>query len=190
MLAALCIALPGAIEAFTGETVPTSVVLGFSPALAIPFLLALHLRQLPSADRAGDIGFAVNLVGLGLFGGAAFALNVVVFPLGDEVADNLEPVSRLALLFSAAVFVIGVVLFGAAMLRARVHPRPPAWLYILGFPPFALAAPLPDSPLTSALHVLVGVDLAWLAAALWSSSPSGAESWVQDRSGRDLAQHE
>lgn len=138
-----------------------------SPALAFPLLVGLHIGQIHAAGWIGDTGFAVNLIGLGLFGGAAFALNVVVFPLGPDAGADLAPVSRISLLISAAVFVVGVVVFGAAMLRTRVYPRVPVWLYTLGFPPFAVAAPLPDNPLTSLLHV-VGVALGWLAVALWS----------------------
>lgn len=166
-LASLCIAVPGAIEAFTGETIATSVVLGASPALAIPLLVALHIGQMRPNDRLGEVGFAVNLVGLGLFGGAAYALNVAIFPLGSSVEADLAPVTRLALLVSAAVFVTGVVLFGGAMLRSRVYPRIPVWLYLLGFPPFALAARLPDTPVTSGLHIVVGLAIGWLAVALW-----------------------
>ena len=163
--------MPGAIEAFTGETLTTSLVLAATPALAIPLLIALHLGQSATAGRVGDIGFAVNLLGLGLFGGAAFALNAVVFPLGEV---TLAPASRLALLVSAAVFIGGVVLFGIAMLRARAYPRPAIWLYMIGFPPFALAARLPDTPLTSALHIMVGLAVGWLAVALWRAG----SSWV------------
>ena len=163
MLAALCLAVPGAVEAFTGETLATSIVIAASPALAVPLLLGLHIGQMRVAGRLGDVAFTVNLLGLGLFGGAAYALNVALFPLAVDPA----PVTRLALLVSAAVFVVGVILFGVAMLRGREYPRLPVWLYLLGFPPFALAARLPDSPLTSALHILVGVALAWLAVALW-----------------------
>ena len=187
VLASLCIAVPGAIEAFTGETVATSVVLGFSPAFAIPLLLALHIGHMRTSGRLGDVGFAVNLVGLGLFGGAAFALNIAIFPLGPGAEADLAPVTRLALLVSAAVFVTGVILFGVAMLRARVYPRVPVWLYLLGFPPFALAARLPDTPLTSALHVLVGLAIGWLAVSLWRTwtarAPQEADLATQERSG-------
>jgi hypothetical protein len=187
VLASLCIAVPGAIEAFTGETVGTSVVLGFSPAFAIPLLLALHIGQMRSSGRLGDVGFAVNLVGLGLFGGAAFALNIAIFPLGAGAEADLAPMTRLALLVSAAVFVTGVIVFGVAMLRARVYPRVPVWLYLLGFPPFALAARLPDTPLTSALHVVVGLAIGWLAVSLWTTwrarAPLAADAATQERSG-------
>jgi hypothetical protein len=192
VLASLCIAVPGAIEAFTGETVATSVVLGASPALALPLLIALHIGQMNASGRLGEVGFAVNLVGLGLFGGAAFALNIAIFPLGPGVETDLAVVTRLALLVSAAVFVTGVILFGIAMLRARMYPRVPVWLYLLGFPPFALAARLPDTPLASALHVVVGLAIGWLAVSLGTTVSLGREWTATDaptpeQSGRWLA---
>lgn len=182
-LSGLFIALPGAVEAFTGETAATSVVLGLSPALATPLLVALHLSQWPAAGRLGAVGFCVNLLGLGLFGGAAFTLNLALFFLDDAVVENLAPQTRLALLGSAVVFAGGSALFGAALVRARVHPRVAGWLYAVALPVFALAAPLPDSPLTSALHVLVGCTLVWLAVRV-AASPAqpravdeGSQPW-------------
>ncbi len=171
------IALLGAVEAFTGETAPTSFVIGLSPALAVPLLIALHLAQLRASGRLGAVGFAVNVVGLGLFGGAAFTLNMALFYLDDAVVDDLAVQTRLALLGSTVVFVVGSVLFGLAMIRAKVHPRPAAWLYTVTLPVFALAAPLPDSPLTSAVHVLVGSTLVWLSVTLLEVR-EGSETWL------------
>jgi hypothetical protein len=167
VLCGLFIAVPGAVEVFTGETGATSVVLGISPSLAPPLLVALHLRQVDMAGRLGAIGYAVNLIGLGLFGGAAFALNLVLFPLDAAVREDLlAGPTRFALLGAAVVFVVGSALFGAAMLRARVLPRTPAAAYAVALPLFALLAPLPDTPLISGLHVLVGLTLVWLSLAL------------------------
>jgi hypothetical protein len=167
LVCGLFIATPGAVEAFTGETVATSAVLGVSPAFAAPLLVALHLAQAGVAGRLGAVGYALNLVGLGLFGGAAFALNLALVHLDPDVLKVLlAGPTRLALLGSAVVFVVGSILFGIAMLRARVLPRAPAAAYTLALPAFALLAPLPDTPLTSGLHVVVGLTLVWLSLAL------------------------
>jgi hypothetical protein len=167
LLCGLLIGAPGAVEVFTGETVATSAALGVSPAFAPPLLIALQLAQAGPAGRLGAIGYAVNIVGLGLFGGAAFALNLALVHLdADVLKDLLAGPTRLALLGSAVVFVVGSVLFGIAMLRARVFPRLPAAAYTVTLPAFALLAPLPDTPLTSGLHVVVGLTLVWLSLAL------------------------
>jgi hypothetical protein len=164
VLAGLFIGVPGAVEAVTGETAATSFVLGIAPALALPLLTALYLRQ--GGDRSGAFGtvaYTVNVVGLGLFGGAAFTLNLVLFYVDQPV---LGGPTRLALLGSAVVFAVGAALFGISMVRARIHPKIPAVAYAVALPVLALAAPLPDSLLTSAIHVAAGASITWLAAAL------------------------
>ncbi len=170
VLAGLCIGLPGAIEVGTGETAVTSFVLGVAPALALPLLTVLHLRQSDATGRFGAVAYTVNLVGLGLFGGAALTVNLALFYVDEPVLDELlDGPTRFALLGSAVVFAVGAVLFGIAMVRARTHPRVPAVGYTVALPVLALAAPLPDSVLTSAIHVAAGGAVAWLAAALWKS---------------------
>ncbi|MER6162105.1 hypothetical protein ABT147_42560 [Streptomyces sp. NPDC001868] len=171
-LSGLLIALPGLVEAFTGETSATSVPLALASAFALPLLPALHLRQGPATGRLGTSAVTLNLIGLGLFGGAAFASNLVLFYLDDDIIDEtLTGPTVPALLGSAAVFAVGCALFGAAMIRARVLPRVPSWGYAVVLPLFAFLTALPESVLTSALHVLVGVILMWLSAALWRTAP-------------------
>lgn len=165
--AGLTLGLPAAVEAVTGETSVTSFVLGVSPALAIPLLVVLHLRHSEAAGPFGAVAYTINVVGLGLFGGAAFALNMVLFYLDDPVVEEVvQGPTSLGLLGSAVVFTVGTVLFGISMVRARVHPRVPAVLYIVAFPVLAIAARLPDTPATSALHVVAGATLVWLAVSV------------------------
>ncbi|MGW1211521.1 hypothetical protein ACWD5F_18020 [Streptomyces sp. NPDC002499] len=173
VLAGLLIALPGLVEAFTGETSATSVPLALAPALALPLLTALHQRQAPAAGSLGRTAVTMNLIGLGLFGGAAFASNLVLFYLDDDIIDEtLTGPTVPALIGSAAVFAVGCALFGATMIRARVFPRVPSWGYAVVLPIFAFLTALPESLLTSTLHVLVGAILIWLSTALWRTTPA------------------
>jgi hypothetical protein len=166
ILAGLCIAVAGGIEGFTGETGSTSFVLGLTPALATPLLVGVYLRNGDATGRFGTVAYGVNLIGLGLFGGAAFTLNMAAFYLDEPVVDDLlGGPTRLALLGSAAVFAVGSVLFGVSLLRAGVFPRLAACGYTVAMPLFALLAPLPDSAFTSALHVLVGAAVRQPVAA-------------------------
>lgn len=168
VLSGLFIALPGAIEAFTGETTATSFVLGVSPAFATPLLVALHLRQHRDAGRAGTIAYAVNLIGLGLFGGAAFTLNMALFGLDDATLEEvLTGTTRVALLGSAVVFAVGTVLFGLSMVRTGIFPKAPSWGYAVTLGALALLGPLPDSVFTSLVHVLAGASVLWLALSVW-----------------------
>lgn len=169
---ALSLGVPGAIEAFTGETAATSLVIGLGAGLGAPALTAFHLYQSAFSGRFGAIAYGVNMIGISLFAGIAFALNVVVFFLDPAVATQLlAGPTRIALLSGVAVFVVGTALFCASMVRARVFPRVPAWSYGVTLVLLALAAPLPDTPLTGALHVLVAGSLIWLSLSLRQDRP-------------------
>lgn len=182
VLSGLLIALPALVEAFTGETSATSVAFALAPAFALPLLTGLQLRQSPATGRFGNVARTVNLIGLGLFGGAAFASNLVLFYFDDDVVDDaLTGPTIPVLIGSAAVFAVGCALFGAAMIRARVFPRIPSWGYAVVLPLFAFLTGLPDSLLTSALHVLVGVILLWLSVALWRMARSVEHTAIPNR---------
>ncbi|WP_432843511.1 hypothetical protein [Dactylosporangium sp. CA-092794] len=172
----LSIGVPGAIEAFTGETEPTSLVLGLGVAFAAPTVTALYLHQRDRAGRFGAVAYALNLLGLGLFTGVAFALNVVVFQLDDAAAAALRagPAGPV-LLGGAGVFVAGTLLFSVSMLRAGVFPRLPAAGYGLGLTLLAALAPLDDTPWTSLVHIAAAASVIWLSIA---AAPSRAVTQV------------
>ncbi|MFC9846321.1 hypothetical protein ACFWFF_12225 [Streptomyces sp. NPDC060223] len=114
----------------------------------------------------------VNLIGLGLFGGAAFAANLVLFHFDGDVIDKClaDGPTVPVLIGSATIFALGCALFGATLVRARVFPRLPSWGYAAVLPLFGFLTSLPDSLLTIALHVLVGAVLIRLSAALWRTA--------------------
>lgn len=169
VLCGLLIGVPGAVEAFTGETTATSFALGLGPALAMPLLTAVYLRQSAVVGRFGAVAYAINLIGLGLFGGVAFALNLVVFYLDESVVETLlAGPTKVALFGSAVVFVLGTVLFGITLVRGGVFPRVAGWSYGVSLTVLALLAPLPDTPAVSAVHALAGMTLVWLSASVWS----------------------
>jgi hypothetical protein len=162
----LIIALASAVEIATGETVATSFALGIAPALGLPLIVALHLGHRGEARGLGSAAYGLNLVGLGLFGGAGFALNLVLVHFDPVVTDALPGPVTAALLGSALVFAAGTILFGIAMLRAGVYPRLPVAVYAFAFPLIALLAPLPDNLFISAVHIASGAALVWLASAV------------------------
>ena len=86
--------------------------------------------------------------------------------MDDVLAGPTGPVIRIA----GIVFVLGTVLFGAAMVRSRAFARVPVWGYTVTLPLLALLAPLPDTALTSAVHVLVAASLIWLSVTVWRAA--------------------
>ncbi|MEU0563721.1 hypothetical protein [Dactylosporangium sp. NPDC006015] len=171
VLLGLSIGVPGAVEAFTGETSATSFVLGLGTALSAPAVTALYLHHRATAGRFGAAAYAVNVLGLGLFTGVAFALNLVLFHLDESTVDTLRdgPFGT-ALLISAVVFVAGTILFSVSMLRSGGFPRLPAAGYGVSLTLLAALAPLPDTPGTSLVHVLAAASIGWLALSVLPAS--------------------
>jgi hypothetical protein len=164
----LSVGVPGLIEAFIGETAATSFVIGLGAAFGPPLLMALYMRLSAGGGRFGGVAYAVNVIGLGLFAGVAFALNLVIFFLDEAAADDLlAGPTRAAILLSAAVFVVGTILFAISMARSKAFPLPPVYGYGIALPLLAVLAPLPDSPLTSVVHMLAAGALIWLSLSLW-----------------------
>lgn len=168
---AASIGVPGLIEAFTGETTATSFVLGLGAAAGPPAVTALFLYAGWSGARQGAfdrLAYAICAIGLGLFGGVAFALNLVLFFLDEQVVDDLlAGPTGTAVTVSALTFVLGTLLFGISMARSGVLARTPAIGFAVTLPLLALLAPLKDSPISSALHVLAGVTIIWLSTQVW-----------------------
>ncbi|GAA5083055.1 hypothetical protein HNP84_010141 [Thermocatellispora tengchongensis] len=161
----LCIGVPGVVEAFTGETTATSLVIGIGGTLGAPVVTALYLAQ-GGGRGFHTLAFAVNMIGLSLFGGVGFMLNVALFHLDPAVAaEVLAGPARIAVYGGMGVFVAGTILFCVSMARARVLPAVPVLGYGVALVLLAALAPLPDTPLTSLVHLLVCVSLVWLSAA-------------------------
>ncbi|ANZ42544.1 hypothetical protein BBK82_06980 [Lentzea guizhouensis] len=161
---ALSIGVPGAVEAFTGETAATSLVIGLGTAFGAPAVVAFHGHQAHASGRFGAFAFAANMIGLGLFTGVAFALNLVLF---FQEPGQVPALTGAVLRVGSLVFVLGSVLFGVAMVRAKVFPAVPAWGYGIGFALLAVFAALPDTPLSALLHIACAAVLMWLSGAVW-----------------------
>ena len=174
LLSGLFIAVPGAVSIFTGKTAGAAFVIALSPALAIPLLVAVYQRHAHAPGRFGTVAYAINLIGLGLFGGAVFTVDTALVYVSKPIQDHLKHEPTIAaLLGSAAVFAVGSVLFGIFLLRTGAYPRLLSWAYLLFPALLALLSPLPDSPLKNIVHVLAGTTIAWMAATLWRASPGG-----------------
>ena len=166
---ALSIGVPGAVEAFTGETAATSLAIGLGVAFGAPAVVAFHGHQAHRSGRFGAFAYAANMLGLGLFSGVAFALNLVIF---FQDPGQVAALTKVVLKVASLVFVLGTVLFGVSMVRAKVFPVVPAWGYGIGFTLLAVFAALPDTPWSALVHVACAAVLVWLSAAVWASRPA------------------
>ncbi len=170
--AASCLALgasigaPGAVEAFTGETTATSLVLALGAAFGPTSIVALYLYG-GRKDAFGNVAFALCAIGVALFAGVAFTLNLAVFHLEPAPADALlAGLTGTVLKLCGLVFVVGAVLFGIGMLRARVLNPVPVVGFLLGVPALAVFANLPDGPVGSLVHVALGLSIVALGTQM------------------------
>ncbi len=172
LLSGLFLAVAGFISIFTGKTAGAAFVIALAPALAVPLLVAVYQqRHADVPGLFGPVAYAVNLIGLGLFGGAAFTIDTALFYLTTPVVDHLKHEPTIAaLLGGAAFFALGSVLFGVFLLRTRSYPRFLCWAYIVFPALLAVLSPLPDSPLKNAVHCLAGLTIVWLAITLWRTT--------------------
>lgn len=153
---------------------PTQAVARIPSILVIPFgllaLAGLYLWQRESSGRLGGIGYILNTVGLVLLFGVVFANNFILAYLDGEVLQELfAGPTRLAFLSSAVIFLIGVILFSVATLRAKALPGKAAVLYGVGFIPLGLSALLPDLVVNIG-QVVGALGIAWLGYALRNAS--------------------
>ena len=180
----LSLGVPGIIEALTGETAVTSFIVGLGvAAFGVPALFALHLRQADVAGRFGAVAFAVNAIGLGLFAAGTFAFNLVLFFVEDSVSDAvLDGPTMWAILGTGLIFVVGTVLFGAAMVRSGVMPRAAAVGYSVALVTIALLSSLDDSLISSLAHVVAAASLITLSVRVWPepSARKATTGWVAD----------
>jgi hypothetical protein len=85
LLAGLFLAMAGFINIFTGKTAGTAFLIALAPAFALPLLIAVyHQRNADVPGVFGPVAYGLNLIGLGLFSGAAFGLS----PLPDSPLKN------------------------------------------------------------------------------------------------------
>jgi hypothetical protein len=173
----LAFGVPGLIEAFTGETAGTSFTVGLGvAAFGLPALFAFYRYQADVAGRFGAVAFVVNAIGLGLFVGASFAFNNVLFFVDDSVyAAVLDGPTRFALLPAGLFFVVGSVLFGVSMARSGVMPRAAAVGYTVALPMIGVLGTLEDSLLSSLAHVVAACSLFALSARVWHGTAAGSQ---------------
>ena len=151
--------------------------------LLVPLLGALLLGGLyvvARAERPGpllDAGFLLNAVGLVLVAGVDFTRTYALSSLDDDTVDVLleSGPTRPAFLVAGVTFVVGALLFGAALIRGGYGVA--AWLYALTAVPSGFAAVLPGAVGASA-QVLAGVSMTWLGVALLRSSARAGDSGV------------
>jgi hypothetical protein len=123
-------------------------------------LVGLYAPQAKEAGILGLVGLVLASIGIELTMGSSFVFpfnRPIVFPWETEEYWE-EPLA--ALLVFGLSFVLGCVLLGVGMLRARVYSRAATTLFIVGA--LILLSPLALS------DVIFAVAVAWLGYAIFA----------------------
>jgi hypothetical protein len=151
-----------------------TVLLGLSLAaafLAMLGLVALYARQVQPSGSRGLIGFSLAALGTMMHFGHVWTGLFLVPALAGSVPEFLDAmgatpygVVAAGVLLALVTFALGWFLFGLASLRAKVVPRGPAALVMVG-----AALELVLGALDVQLSALVlAAGVAWMGFWLWS----------------------
>ena len=154
---------------------PLLSVMAFVLAALMPFvMLAIYACQIEETGVLGLSGLALALIGLLAYLGFQFDM-AFVWPVlavrAPELIDFGGPMFRdprfaFVHVWMGPVHIVGMLLFGIALVRARVFPRTASLLFMVGailssgvlFPPFVIRA----------VGGVVGAPaLVWMGLILW-----------------------
>jgi hypothetical protein len=138
------------LELMQGGFSTTQLTLTYAAEAAIPlFVLGLYALQLPQIGRlglAGALAYAYAFV---------FFTSTVVYAIVDRTNDWTALSSRFGawMTIHSVVMVVAGVIFGVAIVRARVLPAWTGASLILGMACMAVATAMPDAAQTAAAGV-------------------------------------
>ena len=118
-------------------------------------LVGIYLGQSGAAGRLGFVGFLVaffgTALGVGNFYANTFVTPMVAFGAPAFLDDPLSVVLQLWSPFSFGLIALSWLLFAVATLRARVYPRGPSWLLLVGAVVALVPFPLAKLPFYAAV---------------------------------------
>ena len=182
-----------------------AIIQSFKLAMSLLFLVGitgLYARQVDAAGWLGLAGFVLFSLNWVILMPLIF-IQALVFPVlataspafvesflglvnGQPGEMNIGALPALYIL-SGILYALGGLLFGIAMFRARILPRPAAALLAIGAVAPLVLAQLPH-PLDRTLAVPMGVAMIWLGYALWSERRETAAAPVPGRGSSQLRQ--
>jgi len=171
-------------EAFlTGSYLASSCLRLLSVALLPWALIGIYGRQSGPAGAFGLWAFVIVFLGASLTVGNAWA-EVFVWPTLAQVAPDVMTGSVtdfpsylvVGLNVSFPLFGLGLILFGAATLRAGFYPRWAAVLLIASIPITMFLDPTPGTFQESIGQILLGVAVAALGRHALATATPGATS--------------
>jgi len=139
----------------------------FSPLFALLFAVGLYLRQRRESGVFGGIAFSVLFMGLAMVVSLDYigAFVAPYLPAGtiDQILDG--PTGAVAAT-SGITFLLGEILFGISVMRAKVFSRIASILFMVGMFFVPLGSVFPERFVVIG-SIIAGVGLIWWSAELF-----------------------
>jgi hypothetical protein len=150
----------------------TQLAAPMAQALAIIFVAGLATTALRQSSKFSSISLALNVLGLAAATGVEWVINLVLVRLDPSqiVALRSGPLGT-AFVAASMVFLLGSILYCAALLRDGKAPRIPTITYAIATIPIAMRNFVPELALDLAL-ALLGASVIWLALWMFKSRPT------------------
>jgi hypothetical protein len=191
ILAGLCIAafvlihpwdqLVGADIARTARWQAAHTFQFIGALFAVLGLIGLYAHARERIGSLGLVGFILSLIGNSMFLGTGMITAFIWPMLAVHAPHAVElngpifkaPISATAFLMTAAVMIVGYILLGIALLRARAFPSVVIIMLVVG----AILGMLPPHPATEfpwgglvAGGVFYGAAMVWIGSILWKEN--------------------
>ncbi|HEX2911626.1 MAG TPA: hypothetical protein VH186_12520 [Chloroflexia bacterium] len=178
--------LAGAHASHMATWVPAHSFHFLGALLTLFGLVGLYIRQLRESGWLGLAGFVVSFCGMTMFAGTGL-ITAYIWPVIAKADPSFvepdgpmfkDPLAIGVIDSTYAVMVVGFLLFGVAIYRARIFPRGGAILTMLGV--ILFSAPVePVGPAPWIVRIagacVFGAGLIWLGLALWLNTAVVAE---------------
>ena len=156
----------------------TQLVAPLAQILALAFVTALYLAFGRRTGTFGMVAWLLNAFSLAALVGVEFVINLVFADLPDHTIETLrDGTLGIALTVTSISFLLGTLMYVAAILASRAVPAGPLVLYAVGAVPVSLRAFVPEAALDLGL-VTMAVGIGWLAT--WFFARAGQNTTWKD----------
>jgi hypothetical protein len=156
--------------ATTGTYAFISALYPLAAMLLLGGLVGLYVHQSEAAGTLGFVGFLLAFFGTAMVVGLGWAQLFVAPNVAEVAPQSLDASiwpSGLSLAVTIVPWVLGLLLFGLATLRARVYPRAAAMVLMVGAVILLLPLPL--------INVVTGIGVAWLGFVLFTGKTAAEQ---------------
>lgn len=175
VLSGLCIILGKLVLPLPNRQIG-EVIDFFSPLFALLFAVGLYLRQRRESGVFGCVAFIVLFIGLATVVSLDYIGAFVAPYLPDGMVDQiLEGPTGAVAATSGLTFIVGEILFGISVIRARLFSKIASILFMVGTFFVPLGGIFPESVVVFG-SIIAGVGLIWWSIDLYKLASSASIS--------------